>query len=204
VDSPEAGMALSRKAQPITLEEFLYWPERKPALEYVDGEVVQKVPPSTPHSALQYDFCALVNNFARPRRLAWAFPEHRSTYAGRSTVPDVTVYTWDRVPRDAERRLATRVFTPPDIAVEIRSPDQAFQSSLVQCLWYVANGVRLSIAIDPGELLLVAFRPGVEPLVFENEGLLDLGDVIPGFRLDVGALLAPLDPDWLPDEDFES
>ena len=54
--------------------------------------------------------------------------------------------------------------------------------------------------IEPRELLLVAFRPLAEPLVFENAGLLDLTDAIPGFNLDVGALLAPLDPDWAPDE----
>jgi Uma2 family endonuclease len=149
---------------------------------------------------LQYDFCALVNMFARPCRLAWAFPEHRTTYSGRSTVPDVTVYTWERVPRDASRRLSTRNLTPPDIAVEIRSPDQTFQSSLVRCLWYVANGARVAIAIEPSDLLLVAFRPAEEPIVIEREGLLDLSDVIAGFSLDVGALLAPLDPDWEPDE----
>ena len=152
--------------------------------------------PSTPHSALQYLFCSHVNSFAWPRRLAWAFPEHRTTYSGRSTVPDVTVYTWDRVPRDAARRLAERNFTVPDIAVEIRSPDQSFQDSLIRCLWYIANGAQVSIAIEPRQLLLVAFRPAAEPLIFQNVGLLDLTDIIPGFSLDVGALLAPLDPGW--------
>jgi Uma2 family endonuclease len=184
----------------MTLDQFLSLPEERPALEYVDGEVVQKVPPNTPHSALQYFFCAHVNDYAHPRRLAWAFPEHRTTYAGRSTVPDVTVYTWDRVPRDASRRLAERNFVIPDIAVEIRSPGQSFQDSLIRALWYAANGARVSIAIDPLDLVLVAFWPAAEPLVFENAGLLDLTDVIPGFSLDVGALLAPLDPDWDPDE----
>ena len=36
-------MAVSQ--QQITLEEFLALPEQKPALEYFDGEVTQKVPP---------------------------------------------------------------------------------------------------------------------------------------------------------------
>ncbi|MGE3912000.1 MAG: Uma2 family endonuclease, partial [Chloroflexota bacterium] len=143
-------------------------------------------------------FCTLVNGFAHPGKLAWAFPEHRSTYGGRSTVPDVAVYTWDRVPRDSAGRLATQVTTPPDIAVEIRSPDQTFESNLIRCLWYVANGVHVSIAIEPRHLLVVAFRPGAEPLVFPDGGLLDLSDVIPGFSLDIGALLAPLSPDWSP------
>jgi Uma2 family endonuclease len=194
-------MAVGRKARDVTtLEEFLALPERKPALEFFDGEVTQKMPPTTPHSALQYDFCALVNNFARPRRLVWAFPEHRSSYSNASTVPDFAVYTWDRVPRDPDRRLANRVFTPPDIAVEIRSPGQSFRSMLIRSLWYVANGVQVSLAIEPRELLLVAFRPATEPLVFQNVGLLGLTDVIPGFSLDIGALFAPLSPDWSPDE----
>jgi Uma2 family endonuclease len=181
-----------------TLEEFLAMPGEKPALEYIDGEVIQKVSPSTPHSAATYSFCTLVNGFSHPRKLAWAFPEHRSTYGGRSTVPDVAVYTWDRIPRDRTGQLATKVFAPPDIAVEIRSPDQTFESNLVRCLWYVANGVQVAIAIEPRQLAVVAFRPGAEPLTFEESGLLDLSDVIPCFTLDIGALLAPLSPDWSP------
>ena len=181
-----------------TLERFLAMPEEKPALEFVDGEVVQKVSPSTPHSAVTYEFAATVNNFARRRKLAWAFPEHRSTYGGLSTVPDVAVYTWDRIPRDDAGRLSTQVFTPPDIAVEIWSPDQTFESNLVRCLWYVANGVQVSIAIEPRQLLVVVFRPGTEPLTFQESGALDLTDVILGFSLDIGELLAPLSPDWSP------
>ena len=76
-------------------------------------------------------------------------------------------------PRDAARRLSTRNLTPPDIAVE------------------------------PTGLLLVVLRLAAEPLVFENDGAVDLTDVIPGFSLDVGALLAPLGPDWSPDEGEE-
>ena len=90
------------------------------------------------------------------------------------------------------------MFTPPDIAVEIRSPEQTFESNLIRCLWYVANGVQVAIAIEPRQLAVVAFRPGAEPLIFQESGLLDLTDVIPGFTLNVGALLAPLSPDWSP------
>lgn len=34
-----------------TLDEFLAMPGKKPALEYIDGEVIQKVSPSTPDTA---------------------------------------------------------------------------------------------------------------------------------------------------------
>ena len=102
------------------------------------------------------------------------------------------VYTWDRVPRDADRRLATRVFTPPDIAVEIRSPGQSFRDNLVRCLWYVANGASVSIYADPVERLVAIFRPLAEPIVLVDAGAVDLDDVIPGFTLDVAELFSAL------------
>jgi Uma2 family endonuclease len=199
---PEISMAISQQA--MTLEAFLELPEEKPALEFVDGEVTQKVPPTTAHSAIQYSFSALVNLYSHPRKLGWAFPEHRSSYSNASTVPDVSVYTWDRVPRDADRKLADRVFSTPDIAVEIRSPGQSYQTMFIRCLWYVANGAQVATAIDPIQLLLVALRPGAEPLVFHESGFLDLADVIQGFRPDIGALFAPLSPDWDPGEGTRS
>ncbi len=37
----------------MTLEEFLALPEEKPALEYEDGVVTQKMPPQGKHASLQ-------------------------------------------------------------------------------------------------------------------------------------------------------
>jgi len=63
-----------------------------------------------------------VNQFAEPRKLVVAFTELRVTLGGRSYVPDVTVYVWDRIPVDAEGNLLEDCFEPPDIAIEILSP----------------------------------------------------------------------------------
>ena len=66
-------MAVLKK--PITLEDFLELPERKPALEFVDGKVTQKVPPKARHSALQGMLCGLVNQLVFPDKQGLAFPE---------------------------------------------------------------------------------------------------------------------------------
>ena len=97
-------MAISQ--QPLTLEEFLKLPEKKPALEFEDGVVTQKVAPKGRHSALQFDLAERFNHFARPLRLARAFPELRTTFGGVSRVPDVAVYRWERIPRDAAGDVA--------------------------------------------------------------------------------------------------
>jgi Uma2 family endonuclease len=163
-------------------------PEEEPALEYVDGEVVQKVSPKTWHSELQAEFTGQMRGFARPRRLAHVLPEHRSTYGGRSTVPDIAVYRWGRIPRDRRGRLVNDVTIPPDIAVEIVSPDQSLRELIAKCRWYVANGVRIALILDPDDSTIRDFRPDAEPVVLRAGDVLDLSDVLPGFTLDVGSL----------------
>jgi Uma2 family endonuclease len=107
----------------LTLDEFLELPEENPGLEYLNGKVVRKESPKAYHGSTQYAFAEKVNLFARPRRLARAFPETRSTFSGWSPVPDVGVYTWENLPRRADRKILTDFQTPWDIAVEIVSPD---------------------------------------------------------------------------------
>src|SRR5262245_33375596 len=91
----------------LTLEQFLALPETKPALEYEPGGVVkQKTPPGPKHRRLQGIFVVRVASFAEPRRIAMALPELRTTFAGASYVPDVAIFTWDRLPLDASGELA--------------------------------------------------------------------------------------------------
>src|SRR5438876_10589229 len=111
--------------QRIGLEEFLRLPEDKPALEYLDGMVAQKVSPKTRHSKLQLELADRINGFTRPRRLAEAFPELRATFAGASLVPDVVVLRWDRIPYDEKGILVDDLLQAPDVAIEIVSPEQS-------------------------------------------------------------------------------
>lgn len=90
-------MALAQ--QGLTLEEFLRLPEQEPALEE-EGRILQKVALKGRHSRLQYRIAEYFNRFAEPRKLALAFPELLVTFGGRSYVPDVAVYLWDRIPAD--------------------------------------------------------------------------------------------------------
>jgi Uma2 family endonuclease len=183
-------MAIAR--QRMTLDEFLKLPEEEPALELFDGEVTQKVSPKFHHSASQGYVLTLLNAFARPKKLGWAFPELRTTYEGVSTVPDIVYFVSDRIPRDASGEIETDCFIPPGLAVEIVSPDQSVTDLVVRCLWYVANGVRISLLIDPDRRSVMLFRPGAEPIAVRETGTLDLGDVIPSFVLDVADLFAEL------------
>ncbi len=172
----------------LTLEQFLELPEKKPALEFEEGRVTQKVSPKAKHSTLQYKLAVFFNQVGEPAKLAFAFPELRETYAGRSYVPDVSVFTWDRIPLDAHGEPVDDLFVPPDITIEIRSPRQSLDRLVRRCLWYVANGVRLALLVDPILRSVRLFLPGEEPRELRDGDLIDLGDLLPGFQLTVDEL----------------
>ena len=178
--------------QRIGPAEFLKLPEEKPALEYMDGMVSQKVSPKARHSRLQRELADQVNAFARPRHAAEAFPELRATFAGASPVPDVSILRWDRIPYDDKDIIVDDITEAPAIAVEIVSPDQSVNALIQRCLWYVSNGVEIALLIDPDDESIVAFRHGLEPRVLRGQDRIDLDEVLPGFLLTADELFNSL------------
>ncbi|MDP9371608.1 MAG: Uma2 family endonuclease [Chloroflexota bacterium] len=176
----------------LTLDDFLQRPEAEPALEFEEGRIIQKVSPKGQHSSLQSELVELFNRFARPRKIARAFPELRTSFAGRSYVPDVAVYRWERIPRTPDGKVANDFSAPPDIAVEIVSPGQSTNALVRRCLWYVAHGVRVALLVDPDDESIVLFRPGASPSALRGTDELDLGGLLPGLRVVIAELFAAL------------
>jgi Uma2 family endonuclease len=183
-------MALTQTT--LTLEEFLKLPEEEPPLEFEDGVVIQKVSPKAKHSTIQSEFIERINGFSGPGRIAKALPELRATFGGRSYVPDVAVYAWERLPADNTGEIVDDVFDPPDVAIEIVSPTQSVMALVRRCVWYVDNGVRIALLVDPADRSVVAFRLGRNPEALRETDRIDLSDVLPGFELTVQELFASL------------
>jgi Uma2 family endonuclease len=178
--------------QRLTIEQFLKLPEKEPALEFEDGLVSQKLSPKGQHSRLQWKLSELVNRFAEPRKLAVAFPELRATFGGRSYVPDVAVYRWERIPRTPAGEVANDFTEPPDIAMEVVSPAQSVNALLRRCLWYVAHGVQLAVLVDPGDRSAIVFRPDTRSSAFQGADRIDFTDILHDFQFSVDDLFESL------------
>ena len=176
----------------LTLEEFLALPEKKPALEYEDGKVTQKVSPMGKHSRLQVGTVILFNRFAEPRKLALAFSELRTTFGGYSRVPDVSVYRWERIPVDESGKVADDFREPPDIAVEIVSPGQRVNLLVRRCLWYVEHGVGAALLVDPHDESILLFRRDRATAALQGNDRINLTDILPEFQLTAGELFTLL------------
>jgi Uma2 family endonuclease len=125
----------------------------------------------------------LIDGFARSRRLALAFSELRDVFGGAAYVPAVSVYLWDRIPRDAARLIADNFTEPPDIAIEIVSSGQSVNSLVRRLVWYVDDGVRVALVVDPDDLSVLAFRLNQPPRSARAAESIDIDDVLPGFSL---------------------
>src|SRR5262245_19488825 len=126
--------------QGLTLEAFLELPEEKPALEYGAGMVTQKVTPQYEHSALQAQIIWCLRRELGPDSPVRVLPEMRASYSGRSYVPDISVYQREQLPRRVRGRRVGQVRVPPDLAIEILSPDQTLRELEQKCRWYVDHG----------------------------------------------------------------
>jgi Uma2 family endonuclease len=180
----------------LTLPQFLRLPEIKPALEFINGRVVQKVSPTFPHSWLGYQIAYRINAHSGPRKLGHAAPEVRFIFGGESLVPDVCFIARGRLPRDRQGRYAERLALAPDLAVEILSPGQTVKKLSAKLARAVRNGVRLAWLIQPRRNRVFVFRPDQPPLELGPGDVLDGYDVLPGFTLPIDELFG-----WLVAED---
>ncbi len=158
----------------ITLEEFLQLPETKPANEFVDGQIIQKPMPQGEHSSIQGELITIVNAVTKPQRIAWAFPELRCTFGGRSIVPDIAVFIWERIPTKPDGTIANVFDSHPDWIVEILSPDQSSTKVTRKILHSLKQGSQLGWLIDPAERSVLVYPPKQQPELFEEPG-----DVLP-------------------------
>jgi Uma2 family endonuclease len=180
-------MAIEQRS--FTLDEFLDLPEEEPALELEpDGTVSQKVSPKGQHSTLQLALCERINEFAQPQHLALAFPELQTVYAGAAYVPDVVVYRWPRIPRTSDAKVANDFREPPEIAIEIVSPEQSTDSLIRRSLSYVQLGVEIALLIDPSDESVIRWHAHDPTAVLRRLDCISFGEVVPGLQLTVAEL----------------
>ena len=162
------------QAQPkiLTLEGFLKLPETKPAREYIDGKIVQKPMLQGKHSRIQAELLSVINSLVKPKKIACAFPELRCTFGGHSTIPDISVFVWNRIPADENGEIANVFSLAPDWTIEILSPDQSQTKVVKNILHCLKHGTQTGWLIDPEEKTVFIYHSKQEIEVFDRPDIL--------------------------------
>ena len=172
----------------ITLEEFLKLSETKPASEYINGQIIQRPMPQGKHSKLQGKLVTTINKVVETQRIALAFPELRCTYpagshtacvyGGRSIVPDVVVFAWERIPVDENGDIANVFAAAPDWTIEILSPDQNQTKVTGNILHCLKHGSHLGWLIDSDERVVLIYPPKQQPELLTQDDVLIVPELV--------------------------
>ncbi len=175
----------------ITLAEFLEQPETKPAREYIDNNIYTKPMPQGKHSRIQLKLANSINAVTEDTQIAWAFPELRCTFAGKSIVPDISVFRWENLPVNEDGTISDRFNIHPDWVIEILSPNQSMTLLTKKILHCLNNGSLMGWIIDPKEKVIFTYIPQGQPQYFEeNEDIIPIPDFAKDLQITLGEIFA--------------
>jgi Uma2 family endonuclease len=83
----------------------------------------------------------------------------RCTFGDGSIVPDISVFRWERIPRETSGKVANRFPIQPDWAIEILSPDQNMTKVLANLLHCSQHGTELGWLLNPTEASVLIVLP---------------------------------------------
>jgi Uma2 family endonuclease len=180
--------------KPLTLEAFLELPETQPASEFIGGQIIQKPMPQGEHRTLQAELIIVLNGALRPA--GRAYPELRCTFGGRSSIPDVSMFRSERIPRKASGGIENVFPIAPDWTIEILSPHPELRSSnqhykrvtknISHCL---DHGGQMGWLIDPGEKTVEVWPQDGRSRILEDQGaIVPVPDWAVGLELTVGEI----------------
>jgi len=174
----------------LTLEEFERLPEEDAfRLELSRGQLVREPRPGAEHGWLATRLFRAIDGHVRKRELGAAvietgflLPLRPATVRG----PDVAFISKERLPPGD----VPTGFWPlaPDLAVEVLSPSNTAAEMQQKVLEYLEAGSRLVWVVDPRSRTVTVWRPPSRGSVLREEEVLDGGDVLPGFRVEVAEI----------------
>jgi Uma2 family endonuclease len=138
----------------------------------------------------------LLAEFTQPNTLGWVWPADLTyrCFANPKTArkPDVSFIRRGRLPN--EELPAGELRLPPDLAVEVVSPNDTVYELDTKVEEYLAAGVRLVWVINPEARIAIIHRlDGSMAKVREGQELSG-EDVVPGFHCLLSSCLPPINP----------
>ncbi len=177
----------------LTADEFLEWPnEPGYRQELIRGEVVSMSLPGGEHGEIAMVIGSLIFNHANSTRLGKTYAAETGFIVERDpdTVrgADVAFVRAERLAQITNRKK--HIPFAPDLAVEVRSPNDRDHEVEEKIQLWLAAGSLLVWDVDPETRTVVVHRPGAEPVMLGEDQEIGGGDVIPGFRCRVAEFFA--------------
>ncbi|MBL8153321.1 MAG: Uma2 family endonuclease [Anaerolineae bacterium] len=165
-------------------ETFMAQPENRDGrFELIHGEIIEKAMPTELHGLIVANLIALLWSFVKQTGRGRVGAEIRNRMPGddhNSRQPDISYFA------DASRPIVERGAVPqmPDLAIEVKSPDDSYKAMREKADYYLANGAGMVWLILTEKREVEVHRPGKLDVLTESD-ILDGGTVLPDFTLPV-------------------
>ncbi len=168
-------------------ESFIAKPNHQERLfELVHGEIVEKLP-TEEHGVIAANIVTEIKIYLKQHPIGRVAVEARyriPTDEHNSRLPDVSFTSSERTLPLVKKGAVPQM---PDLAIEIKSPDQSFKEMREKADYYLANGSRMVWVVYP-EKHLVEVHEADDFEILTEQDVISGGEVLPDFTLAVNEI----------------
>jgi Uma2 family endonuclease len=185
---------MSISTPPVTAEQLYDMPDDGLRRELVQGEVFTMNPAGFGHGAISVRLARLLDDHVEHHRLGVVVGAETGFVLARNPdtvrAPDAAFVRQSRV----EKVAALQKFFPgpPDLAVEVISPDDRPRDIEAKIHDWLSHGAVVVWSVDPRGRTVTVYRSAADPLVLGEQEFLEAPDLLPGLRLNVAEIF----PKW--------
>ena len=173
----------------LTAENLACMQDNGQRLELVDGVLHMMSPAGGRHGRIAGKLFLRFGNHVEQHKLGETFAAetgfliHKNPDTVRA--PDVSFVSYARLGKFVD--YPGYLPLAPDMAAEVVSPNDDSSKVQSKAIAWLRAGVRVVLVVDPQTRSIHEYRPPNQIRVY-NEGDIDLGDVLPEFKLNVSEL----------------
>ena len=160
--------------------------------ELSKGELLPMTPVGIRHAAIVSNLDRMLNNYVKQKRLGLVGPEGGFRLAkdpDTLRAPDVAFISKKRLEKAGGIPEKFADF-PPDLAVEVLSPEDTASEILRKVEEYLSASVPLVWVVDPTTQTVTVYHSLQDIKMLSANQELDGGKVLPGFRVPVAEIFA--------------
>ena len=148
--------------------------------EIVNGVPEEKEMPGARHGMIAMRLAIRLGGFIEANQLGQAFTEVNFKLVHNERIPDLSFVAAGRIPAEGVPEGVWQI--PPDLAVEIISPNDLHEKVSSKVLEYLEAGVKQVWIVSPEIRTVTIFRSMERVQVFAKDNVLESQDLLPGFR----------------------
>ena len=160
-------------------------------MELVGGKIIIMSPSGLESDEVAAMIINLLLNWVRPRKLGRVTASSAGfrlpNADGDIRAPDAAFIQGDRLPQTTENYAEI----VPDLIFEVKSKTDSVTKLQEKIQQFLTYGTQVAVLVDPRSRTMEVYRPNTEKVVLGDGDLLQVPELLPGWKLPVAEVWAP-------------